>query len=347
MWRRKRATGQPTEIEMAWRRSLRAAISGDWPTAETWLERIVETESSDVDAYLALSRLYREQGAIGRALRMHQNLLLRSGLEAHVRIEALLELARDFEAGGYRERAAATYEEVLAAQPRNAMVLERLVSLLHDLNEFPRALSLATRLRRRDRETGNRLEVEILLSEARAQGDEGNHQGALRSIKRCLKRDKLCGPAWLILGELEAERGKTKKALAAWKRGAQVDPELAVVLYPKLAATFAAQHKPADFDVFLSKLLEERPDDGSARIALARARASRGEQTQAIEDLARAIEVAPENLSLRAELGRQLISTGQDAEALKAYGELLDVVERADHEPTRTKPFASASGAND
>lgn len=327
-WRRKSSSAKPDEVERAWRRSLRAAIAGDWPSAETWLERIVETDSQDLDAYHALARLYRQQGAIGRSIRMHQNLLLRAELTRDERSEALLELARDFEAGGYKERAAATYEEILVTQPRNVEVLERLVSLLHDLREFPRALSLVRRLRRRDREVGNRLEVRILLSQSQGLSDEGDHEGARQAIKRCLRRDKTCGLAWTILGELEVERGKTAKALDAWKRGATIDEEAAPELYPKIAASYAARGKPEEFDKFLQNILEGRPYDHSARIALARARASRGDTNGAVEELARTIEVAPDHSGLRAELGRQLIATGQDAEALKAYAALLDVLER-------------------
>ena len=88
-------------VESALRRALRAAVAGDWPSAESWLERIVEADSADLDAYHALARLYREQGDIGRAIRMHQNLLLRTGLSKVQKTEALLELARDFDAGGF------------------------------------------------------------------------------------------------------------------------------------------------------------------------------------------------------------------------------------------------------
>jgi lipopolysaccharide biosynthesis regulator YciM len=260
---------------------------------------------------------------------MHQNLLLRSDLSRAARAEALLELARDFEAGGYKERAAATYEELLGLQPRRTEVLERLVSLLYELKEFPRALALVRRLRRRDRELGDRLEVEILRSQAEILREEGDHDGARRSIKRCLRRDKTCGLAWALLGELEVERGKSAKALAAWKRGATVDETVAPALYPKIAASFAARGKPEDFEQYLLKLIKDRPFDQAAQIALARMQAGRGDSSQAVEILARAIEIAPENAGLRIELGRQLIASGQDAEALKAYADLLEALEQA------------------
>lgn len=328
-WPRKGALAKPEVMDRAWRRSLRAAIAGDWAAAETWLERIVEADSKDLDAVHALAQLYREHGAVGRALRMHQNLLLRSELGRDVRAEALLELARDFEAGGYKSRAAATYEELLGLRRPNAELLERLISLLHDLNEIPRALALVRRLRRRDRALAGRLEVAILLSQAQSFRDEGDHDAARRSIKRCLRRDKHCGPAWSILGELEAERGKTAKALGAWKRGAASDASLAPALYPKLAASYAARGKPEDFDIYLRTIIADRPFDQAARSALASAQASRGQSIEAVETLARAIELAPQDSALRVELGRQLLAGGKDAEALKAYADLLEFLERS------------------
>ncbi|HIF93225.1 MAG: tetratricopeptide repeat protein [Myxococcales bacterium] len=327
-WRRNQGAAAASQIELAWRRALRAAIDGNWPRAETWLERIVEANSKNIDAYLALARLYRNHGAIGRAIRMHQNLLLRSELNRSERAEALLELGRDFEEGGFHSRAAATFEELLGLDSGNAEILERLISLLLALGEFSRGLSLVKRLRRRNREAGDRLEVALLLAQSDAQIESGDHDGARRSIKRCLRRNKSCGRAWLRLGELEAERGKTNRALEAWKHGAETDQEAAAEIYPKLAATFAAKDKAEAFDAFLLKLLDRRPEDHSARIALARVRRSRGDSASAIEELARAVEITPEELSLRSELGRQLIAAGQDSEALKAYAGLLELIDR-------------------
>ena len=102
----------------------------------------------------------------------------------------------------------------------------------------------------------------------------------------------------------------------------------AAALYPKIAAGYAAQGRPETFEEFLNSILQDRPFDHRARVALARNRASHGQTKRAIEELSRAIEVAPHDLSLRAELGRQLLSSGQEGEALKGYADLLDAIER-------------------
>jgi lipopolysaccharide biosynthesis regulator YciM len=320
----------PSGIDVAWRKSLRAAIAGDWRSTEKWLEQLVAADTNNLEAYFALASLYREHDAIGRALRMHQNLLLRSDLNRAQRREALLELARDFDAGGFMERATASYEEILIAQPKNVEVLERLVAILLDRKEFPRALSLVRRLRRLDREKAARLEVQARLNLARVQMDAEAYADARKTIKRCLKRDHSCAAAWMILGDLEAACDKTKKAVAAWVQAVNADPGFAPELYRKLADSWTTLDKPMEFERFLSQRLDVHPADQAARIALARSRFQRGEGRQSIEELARAIELAPDHSGLRAEYGRQLIALGQEAEALKAYSGLLDLVEQKD-----------------
>lgn len=317
-------------VAAALRRSLRAAVGQDWDATETWLERAVEADSDDLQVYHALARLYRERGAIGRAIRMHQNLLLRSDLERAQRADALLELARDFDAGGFTERAAAAYEEILDAEPRHEEALERLAEAMLAQREYPRAQSLARRLRRRRPERAEALEREIGLAEARARYDEGDQDAARSALRRMLRRHKDCGPAWALLGRIESERGKDAKALDAWRRGVLADSGVGPEVYPLLDASFAARSKPADFEKLMRRILEERPTDAAARIALARFQASRGDTAEAIEELRRGIEVAPEDRTLRVALGRELLASGQEAEALKAYAGLLEVLERGD-----------------
>jgi len=335
--------GKVGSIEAALRRSLRAAVDSDWPAVETWLERIVEMDSTDLDVYHALARVYRQQGSIGRAIRMHQNLLLRADLPAEQRQDALFELARDFDAGGFKERAVAGYEEVLDSQPRNRHALERLVRLSQELREYPRALTLIKRLRRLDRAAADAVEVNLLVAYAQSQLDEGEHEGARSTVKRCLRRFKTCGEAWELLGQIEVERGKDAKALDAWCRGAVADPGIGAALYPKIEAGFAARGKPRDYWKFLTGILAKRPMDLAARIAVARTLVSRGKSREAIEELSRAIEVAPDHAGLRVELGRELLAGGQEAEALKAYAGLLDTIERGAFPSSSVAPESPAA----
>jgi lipopolysaccharide biosynthesis regulator YciM len=325
-------------IEAAFRRSLRAAVGGDWATAETWLERIVEADSEDLDAYHALARLYRQQGAIGRAIRMHQNLLLRGDLGRDEKREARLELARDFDAGGFAARAAAGYEEVLDEAPRHPEALARRIALCQELKEFERGLALVRRWRRVDRDAATRAEVELLLAQARAKAGEGDADAARAALKRCLRRDRECAEAWAELGELEAEKGRDGRAIDAWTRAVQAEPGLGEALLPRIAAGYAARGRPADYERLLQREMERRPGESAFPLALARALKARGQSAEAIECLSRAIASSPSAPTLRVELGRQLLEAGLESEALKAYGSLLDAIDHGGLAPAAKDP---------
>ena len=131
-----------------------------------------------------------------------------------------------------------------------------------------------------------------------------------------------------MLGELEAERGRSARAVDAWRKAVSADRAFGRTLLPKIEAGFAARKKVQEYEKFVRSLLEERPEDASAHVALARSLAARGETVEAIESLSRAVEIAPGAPSLRVELGRLLLDGGQEGEALKAFGALLDVIER-------------------
>jgi lipopolysaccharide biosynthesis regulator YciM len=150
----------------------------------------------------------------------------------------------------------------------------------------------------------------------------------LSAVKKALKKDRRSVEAWILLGELEAERGRTRAALAAWERVPRLEHRAGPRVYPQLAATYAALGRARDFERLLRDLLEAHPDDLAARLALARNLAARGDVDGAIGELQRELARHPDDLEARGALGRLLLSEHRDLEAAKEYGELLEVLDR-------------------
>src|SRR5262249_20468428 len=151
---------------------------------------------------------------------------------------------------------------------------------------------------------------------------------ARRAAKRALRANPRSVRAWILVGTLEAERGRSKAALAAWQRVPPIDRKSAALVYPRIESAYAALDRSREFESYLRELLAARGDDVHARVALARARAARGETDEAVAELRRVLDRDPEHLAARAALGRLLLSEHRDPEATKEYGELLDVLER-------------------
>jgi lipopolysaccharide biosynthesis regulator YciM len=318
----------PKDAGSALESALLAVLDRDLDRAEAMLAAAVRLAPGDDVAYLALARLYRTRGEIGRAIRIHQNLLLRLDVGSPLGRIAMADLGADFAQGGFLRRAIASYEQVLAQDPRHPACLRALVRLLAEVREFPRAIELARRLAKLEGKVAAPEEAALRVAMADAARAEGRNQEAHKAVKKALRLDAKSVRAWIVLGELEAERGRAKAALAAWLRVPELDRRAGPQVYPQLEATYAALGRTREFESCLRGLLETRPDDRGARLALARSLAARGDGEPALTELARLLEQDPDDLEARATLGRILLAEGRDAEVAKAHGELIEALER-------------------
>jgi len=314
--------------EAAFRAALGFVLDDDLESAEGALAEVVREDSTQIEVYLALGQLYRRRGEIGRAIRIHQNLLLRSDLASAHRERALRGLARDFRKGGFLTRAISAYEELRDRNARDAEALAALARLRADVRDFDGALDAQHRLARLGGEDAGPAEARLWLERSEAANAEGRSDEARRSLKKCLRRDPGLALAWVRLGELEAERGKNKKALAAWKKALELDRRVGAHVYPRLESAWAAVGRARQFEDDLRAQLAARPEDAQARLALARTLAARGDAGAALAELDALLEREPERLDAHAARARVLLAEGREAEAAKALAELLDLLER-------------------
>jgi lipopolysaccharide biosynthesis regulator YciM len=317
-----------------------AALDGDDARVEVLLGRLVARDSDDVFAYLALAKLYRGRGEVGRAIGLHQTLALRRDLSPAMRVRALSELAADFRAGGYLRRAIASYEEVLEHDRRDEVALEALAELLPESGEHAQGLVMRRRLARVRGERDYPGESAALLRMAEATLAQKRPDVARRIVKRAIRRDSDNAAAYILLGEIEVARGKRPKALAAWRKALEVGggaPEI----YASLGEVFGLGEHGEEWEALLRERLAAAPGDAEARLALARHRATQGEDDDAVAELRRALDERPDWLAAHLALGRTLLSLGREMDAVKGYAELLALLDDAPESPAASQRSAS------
>jgi lipopolysaccharide biosynthesis regulator YciM len=323
----------PKTANGAVREALYALLDHDLDRAQAMLSHAAQLDPDEVDAYLMLGRLYRDRGEVGRAIRIHQNLLLRPELGDERGTEVLRELASDFRAGGFLRRAIASFEEVLSRDSRDVRSLRELAALLDSARDHERALEIEKRLAKAEGRDPAPREAELQVELARTAEAEGRAGDARKALRRATRRDPKNVEAWRMLGRVEAAEQRTRQALAAWRRVPEIDRAAGPTVYPQLAAAYAEAGRGADWEQLLSKWIAEDGDDPHARLALARALATRGETDAALEQIREVLARDAACLEAHVALGRLLVSAGREAEALKSYTELLGVLERRDETP--------------
>jgi lipopolysaccharide biosynthesis regulator YciM len=321
-WLRRKPKSAPERSTTAQLRSaLHFVLGGDLASAESALAEAARVDSSSSDVYLALANLYRLRGDIGRAIQIHQNMLLRPDISEDLRREAMLGLALDFRAGGFLKRSATAFQDLLEIEPDNPQALRALERIRVDAGDWEGALQVRKRIGSRDPETP-RVTAHLWTGLGRAAASRGHDAEARSAFKRAVAQDASCAEAYLALGDQRVREGSWKKA-SGWFRRA-LDLAIGTLLYPRLSEVYAKLGDLASLEMLLRERLEAVPDDREASLWLARTVATPGRVDEALGILRRLLDRDPGWLAAHAETGRILLRDHRDEESRKAFEELLE-----------------------
>ncbi len=313
------------------RSALHFVLAGDLPGAEAALAEAARLDSSSSDVFLSLANLYRLRGDIGRAIQIHQNLLLRADISEELRREALLGLALDFRAGGFLKRSASAFEDLLEVEPDNLQALRALERIRVDAADWEGALAVRKQIGARDPDS-IKVTAHLWTGLGRAAVTRERDADARKAFKRALATDPECAAAYIALGDQHMREASWRKASGSFRRALGLHEAIGTLLYPRLSDVHAKLGDLSGFESLLRERLDEAPDDRDASLWLARTLATLRRVDDALGILRRLLDRDPACLAAHAEIGRVLLREHRDEETKKAFEELL---ERLTPEPRR------------
>jgi lipopolysaccharide biosynthesis regulator YciM len=320
-WRRAPPSDDPASGRI--RSALRLVLAGDLAGAEVALVDAVRLDSSSADVYLALANVYRARGEVGRAIRIHQNLMMRADLPPGLRHEAQLGLALDFRSGGFLARSTAAFQELLEAVPDNLLALRELERIHVESGEWEAAIGVRRRIGARDEQTP-RVLAHLWTGLGRVRAQEGDEREARRAFRRALRSDRGCAEARLALADQSLRLGKPARAIAHALRSFDLHPAIAGLAGPRLFEAHQRRASLPALEAFLRERVERAPDERESALWLARVLLAQQKIDDATAVLRRLLHRQPGLIEAWAELGRAQLRDGRGAEALKTFEEWLD-----------------------
>ena len=115
-------------------------ISGNRDMAIKEFINAVNLNRETIDTYFALGGLFRSNGEIDKAISIHRSLIARDNINESTRIHALKELAKDFDKGGFVDKAISSYKDVLKVNRDDIDVIRSLCRVLEDTKEWEESL---------------------------------------------------------------------------------------------------------------------------------------------------------------------------------------------------------------
>ncbi len=116
-------------------------ITGEKDKAIQELLNAAEANKEILDTYFALGKLFRSSGEIEKAINIHRSIIARESASENVRLNALKELAIDYDKGGFLDKAIETYKDVLKLNREQPDVIQSLCRIYEDIGDWDNALN--------------------------------------------------------------------------------------------------------------------------------------------------------------------------------------------------------------
>lgn len=289
------------------------------------IDELTQATSLDTDALeiqMILGNLYRQKGQVGRAINVHQLLLQRPNLTKLEHAYVLLCLGLDFRHGGFVDRAAEAFQDVLRLDPKNRYARVNLQKLYEDQHQWTEAARVREEIVKLD--AGRRPEDQTILAFLRTEigealADAGDLGGAARVFETAVEDDPRTVPAYLRLGDVRARQGNLAGAIAAWEQLVQVAPDRAYLAFDRLERAYRTANTPRRFVDLCRRVIDARPQDWRARFLLARYYMRASEPREAFERLLAALPHNPHGLAIHQAIWEALSELGLDPGLVRRY----------------------------
>jgi lipopolysaccharide biosynthesis regulator YciM len=210
---------------------------------ESFIE-VVKVDPQTIDLHFALGSLFRRQGEIDRAIRMHQNLLDRPDLPKDRRETATFELAQDFHRAGLLDRAEDLFVK-LDGTPYEHAAQGFLLAIYETEKDWPKAIAITRRMEAVSK-TPHYKEIANYHCEL-AQGAllKSEFDVARTEIDLALGEHRACARATMLAGDIEAQQGRNKEAIDTWARIESQNPAFLALVAERVANAYAKSDNAA------------------------------------------------------------------------------------------------------
>ena len=230
--------------------------------------KALEINKDTIETHLALGTLLRRRGKVDRAIKVHQTLLVRQGLDKSMSDSARLELAQDYISAGLLDRGERLLNEILAdckanseARPEALKHLVRIYQTEKDweksLNSIQRLLQLP-KFRRQSELRSVAAHYCCELAEISIQQQQLSR--ARIQIRRAFAFDRKHVRSSLLLARLEQRSGNAKVAVKELLRVRRNYPDFSAPVLELLSEWHADSSRSEDLEALLREQLAGSPD---------------------------------------------------------------------------------------
>ncbi len=216
--------------------------------------RLVENNWEIVDTHFALGKIFRKNGEIDKAIKIHQGLIARPSLPERYRSKVLLELGYDYLGAGWFDRAEGLFKEVLVHDKTSTEARHNLILIYQQEKDWHKAIDIAADLFDEDA-----AHIGPMISQYYCElADLADAKGDVKQVEtfalQALRYHTASVRASILLAELAFKRRDYKSAIKHYQQIEQQDAEFIPIVMSRIVECYHLLESPQDLLKYLNEL---------------------------------------------------------------------------------------------
>jgi len=324
--------------------ALVALLDGKQESAFTKLRQVVADDSNNIDAYLRLGQILRENNQPDRALQVHRDLTLRSGLSHQEKKAILRQLVSDYITANDLKTAEAALKELITMDSGDHWAHSTLLSLQEKAEKWEDAYHTAVQLLRLEANKSKKLLAGYKFQMGQNLLKKREYHKARVIYKEAIGLDPTFVRAYLAIGDSYYDEKRFEDAVNFLNKLISAVPERGHLVIDRLKKTYFELGRFGDIVQVCESILERDPKNLEARRTLAEFHEKKGDLAAATGILEQTIDDYPDDNMIVLDLTRIYVEKGDK----KKLNELLRSLESKREKQENTAPVkpvdASAIG---
>lgn len=212
--------------------------------------KLVESNWDTIDMPFTLGKIYRKNGEMDKAIKIHQGLIARPSLPEHYRSKILLELGYDYLGAGWFDRAEGLFKEVLIQDKESKEARHNLILIYQQEKDWFKAIDIAVDLFDENPEVVGPMVAHYYCELAELSKAKGDVTQLETYASKALGYDASCVRASMLLAEQAKATGNYDEAIKLFESIEKQDADSMLLVIDSLVECYqnlALQDKLYDY----------------------------------------------------------------------------------------------------
>lgn len=319
-----------TRTESLYTDALNAIVRGDTKSALNLLREVVKRDTENVDAYLQMGDILREDDHPQQAIKIHQSLTVRPSLPDSLQIDIHKSLAQDYLKVNNLTKAKREGDQVLKLDRKNTWAIEFLLDIAEQERDWEQAASLARASQRLNHRQDTRRVAEFQVFQGMDKLAHGDRRGAEASFEKAVRAAPDFGLPYLRIGDLHAEERNLVKAIDAWEQFAILSPAESRRVFSKIESALFDLGRFSEVEKFYQRILDKDPRNIDALAKLANVLQEKGESQKALSLVEEALAKNRDSIHVRLMKLKLSLNSSRPSELSHQIDDLVELITTKD-----------------